>query len=80
MSPVNWTYPTVHTCMHRYGGGIKNHSNDDDVHQIIRRYGFQVAGSLFVFVLFWILLVKVNRSLNMDNLDPTDQRVFWVNK
>jgi hypothetical protein len=44
------------------------------------RYGFQVAGSLFVFMLFWILLVKVNRSLNTANLDHTDERVFWVSK
>ena len=39
-----------------------------------------MAGSLFVFLLFWILLVKVNRSLNTANLDPTDEHVFWVSK
>ena len=39
-----------------------------------------MAGSLLVFMLFWILLVKVNRSLNTADLDPSDQRVFWVSK
>ena len=44
------------------------------------RYGFQVAGSLLVFMLFWILLAKVNRTLDTANLDPSDERVFWVRK
>ena len=39
-----------------------------------------MAGSLLVFMLFWILLVKVNRSLNTTDLDPSDERVFWVSK
>ena len=42
------------------------------------RYGFQVGGNLLVFVIFWILLAKVNRSVNTANLDPSDERVFWV--
>ena len=50
----------------------------DAIRDLIHRYGFQVAGNLLVFVIFWILLVKVNRSVNTANLEPSDERVFWV--
>lgn len=42
------------------------------------RYGFQVAGTLLVFIIFLILLLKVNRSVNTADLEPADKPVFWV--
>ena len=37
-----------------------------------------MAGTLLVFIIFLILLLKVNRSVNTADLEPADKPVFWV--
>ena len=37
-----------------------------------------MAGTLLVFIIFLILLLKVNRSVDTADLEPADKPVFWV--
>lgn len=44
------------------------------------RYGFSIVGNLVVFSCFWILLGKMNNSVDVEDLSPSDKPVFWVSE
>lgn len=76
------SYPCAHACMHICH--ICMHVGTHEcMHTPIHtctsyRYAFQVAGTLFVFVIFWILLERENKSTNSSELTSEDQTIFWV--
>lgn len=44
----------------------------------ISRYALTTIGGLLVFVLFWILLSKLNYNSDPSDISPADKTVFWV--
>ena len=42
------------------------------------RYALTTIGGLFVFVLFWILISKLNNNSDPSDITASDKNVFWV--
>lgn len=45
---------------------------------LLCRYGFSIAANLLMFGCFWVLLEKINNSVDVADLSPDDKTIFWV--
>lgn len=45
---------------------------------LLCRYAFSIIANLLMFGCFWILLEKMNHSVDVRDLSPDDKEIFWV--